>query len=261
MDFINQYGPTVGLTILVTMAILPVLKALGIGQAAKMTASANETEAKADTVQAKAELVRVEGETQRSMNRMTDQLFDQQRVSNDLYIRQADDLKKVEVKLAELLGEYTAYQKMDAERSKSWQQQTELTEELRQLEKKNTARLEAEVSNLRGDVERALNALNIANAISEERRKENEELKIINDGLLEDKGELFTKMQELAGQIELLEKENNELRGLPGRVQELERQNANLQQQITELRAKYEAHPTAVEQPELAMIEIEGVQG
>jgi chromosome segregation ATPase len=159
----------------------------------------------------------------------------------------------VEVKLAELLGEYTAYQKMDAERSKSWQQQTELTEELRQLEKKNTARLEAEVSNLRGDVERALNALNIANAISEERRKENEELKIINDGLLEDKGELFTKMQELAGQIELLEKENNELRGLPGRVQELERQNANLQQQISELRAKYEAQPAATEQPELAI--------
>jgi chromosome segregation ATPase len=247
MEFINQYGPTLGLFIYLALTFIPtvnaIAKALGIGQAAKVTANAAMMDAQAASQ-------RAEAETQHSMNNIALQMIEQQRTSNAQYNLLAEKLSGVQIELAGVQGEYRAYKEGDEQRAKAWQQQIALSEEVRQLEKKNTERLEAEFNKLRGEMELALVALNAANAISEERRKENEELKIINSGLEEDKGDLYTQMSGLADHLRALEEENAKLRELPDRVQELERNNANLQQQISELRAKYEAQPV-VEKPEL----------
>lgn len=228
MEVINQYGPVVGLTIITTLAILRVLIALGFGQAAKVTADAALTNAQAASRQAEAE-------TQQSMNSIALKMIDHQQASGAQYNQLADKFREVEVQLAGVNGEYKAHRENQDQLNKSWQQQTTLIEEMRQIEKKHADRLEAEISNLRGDVERALVSLSAANAVSEERRRENEELKTINSALQEDKGNLHTKMQGLAEQLASMEQENESLRELPARVQELELKNAKLQERITVL--------------------------
>lgn len=237
--FISQYGLWAGLIVFIIWTTLPtavaLIKGLGLGKAAVVTAQAN-------VLNADAQEKIAESETQIGMTRMAFEMLQEQRANssrNDLLQQSITELK---VNLATV----TAENKGREESVTHLLTQIGLMEENRQYEKQETERLRGELNTLRGEVETALNKLNAATIAAEAREEENRQLRETNAALEKKEAEYLQRIDELEEKIRLLDQKNQELNKL------LQDQNQRIAQLEAEASRSKIEEPAATALPELA---------